>query len=311
MYMKRGGLVALIGITCIALLGIFWWLLKDVTLHVLEPTGNIAAQQRDLIWVTVGLGALIIIPVFTMLAVFGWKYSEKRNNPNYKPEWRSDARLETLWWGVPIVIIIILGVVTWNTSHSLDPYKSIDSSKKTLEVQVVALQWKWLFLYPQYNVASLNVLPIEKDRPVHFTLSADAPMSSFWIPTLGTQIYAMNGMNSQLNLIGNKTGDFYGYNTNINGEGYASMRFNVKVREKDEFEKIMKDAQDSPAAMDEVAYVLLSKPEIEKNAYYYRLTQEDLYEQIVMKYMHGNMPAASMHDGIDHSTHSIEGHGQN
>ena len=310
--MKRGVVVGTVVGTIALLVAIFWWLLSGVTLDVLHPTGQVAAAQRDLFWLTIGLSSIVVVPVFIMLVVFAWKYSDKTKKKSiYRPEWRSNHWLEIIWWGIPILIISVLAVVTWQTSHSLDPYKSIASNQKPVEVQVLALQWKWLFLYPEQKIAVINELPIVKDRPVHFTISADSPMSAFWIPTLGSQIYSMNGMRSQLNLVANKTGDYYGYNTNINGEGYASMRFTVKVRDEGEFNRIMAEAQKSPIVLDEVLYKYLSQPSIEKNTVYYRLADQDLYNQIVMKYMRGNLPknhnSNTIQDDKNNSMHDMRG----
>jgi cytochrome o ubiquinol oxidase subunit 2 len=312
--MKRGRIIGLVGVTLVAFAALFWWLLKDAQLHVLDPTGQVAMQQRNLIVFTVALSLIVVIPVFTMMIAFAWKYTEKNKKAVYKPEWSHNNLLEFIWWGIPVVIIGILAVVTWVTSHSLDPYRPITSHQKPIEVQVVALQWKWLFIYPEHNVAFLNELPVVKDRPVHFTLSADAPMSAFWIPTLGSQIYSMNGMHSQLNLVANKEGDYYGYNTNINGEGYASMRFAVKVRDQKNFDETIKKAHASPNVLSEESYRELAQKVIQKDAVRYRLANKELYDQIVMKYMHGNMPAgttvpADSHDATmeDHSMHNMEG----
>lgn len=307
--MKRGYVALLVGGTSAILAVLFVWLLSGVTLHVLEPTGDVAFQQRNLIWLTIGLSAIVVIPVFVLLLSFAWKYSEKSKGSKYQPEWSKNNLLETIWWGVPIVIIAILAVVTWQTSHSLDPYRPLASGRKPLEVQVVALQWKWLFIYPEQQIAVVNELPVIKDRPIHFTLSADAPMSAFWIPTLGTQIYNMNGMNSQLNLIANREGDYYGYNTNINGRGYSSMRFTVKVRDEREFDKTVNQARLSTALLDESAYQVLVQPSVQQTAYYYRLADKNLYDSIVMKYMHGNLPAQAKGSSIqgDHTMHNMEG----
>ncbi len=309
--MKRGYIVGIVVGTLVVLGALFWWLFHGVTFHVLEPTGAVGSQERDLIWLTISLSAVVVLPVFIMLIAFSVKYSEKSKPAKYAPDWHSNNLVEMVWWGIPIVIIGILGTVTWFTSHSLDPYRPLTSDKKPIEVQVVALQWKWLFLYPEEEIAVLNELPIVKDRPVHFTISADAPMSAFWVPTLGTQIYSMNGMNSQLNLVGNKVGNFYGYNTNINGKGYSSMRFVVKVREQKEYNAIIASAKKSIATLDESAYQSLVQPSVDAAPYYYRLPDRDLYHQIVMKYMHGSMPARSSEntngDHDMHKMHNMEG----
>ncbi len=189
----------------ILLFGLGWWLLAGVHIPVLMPSGQIASSERDLIVFTILLATIVVVPVFILLGVFAWKYREG-NNAKYKPEADKNSVLEVIWWGIPIIIIVVLSVVTWISSHSLDPYRAIQSDNKTLEVQVVALQWKWLFIYPEQGIATVNDLTIPVDTPVHFSLSADAPMSAFWVPDLGSQIYSMNGMTSQLHLIADREG---------------------------------------------------------------------------------------------------------
>lgn len=281
-------------------LGIFvvamWFAMRHVTIDVLAPSGKIAAEQLKLLHFTLTLSALVVIPVFTLLAVFAYRYREGRD-ADYKPEYAHNNKLEAIWWGIPIVIIGVLAVITWQTSHSLDPYEPIVSDKPTIKVQVVALQWKWLFIYPEYEIATVNHLPIPVDQPVHFTLAADAPMSAFWIPSLGSQIYSMNGMSSELNLLAHKTGKYTGYNTNINGEGYSKMTFTTNVMTEQDFKKWTQaaplDAMDNDDHLDETTYNILAKPSIISTPQTYHLMQRDLYDTIIAKYM-------------DHSTHESE-----
>ncbi len=265
-----------------------WWLMRDLHIPVLMPSGEIANQQRDLIWFTIILSAIVVIPVFVLLIVFSLRYREDNKKAKYQPEWAENKWLEIVWWGIPIVIIIILSVVTYITSHSLDPYRPIKSDKDALEVQVVALQWKWLFLYPEQGVATVNDLTIPVDRPVHFKLSADAPMSAFWVPALGSQIYSMNGMTSQLHLIANEAGTYKGYNTNINGEGYARMVFDVNAVSEDEFSSWHNGHAQSGHVLDERHLAELTEPSIISAPMYMRLEDKQLYDTIIAKYMlHG------------------------
>ena len=198
---------------------------KDVP--VLDPQGVVGIQERNLIIFTCILSVFVVVPVFVMLGVFAWKYREDNTKAEYRPDEEGNKWLEILWWGIPILIIAILGTVTWITTHQLDPYKPLDSNVKPLRVQVVALQWKWLFLYPDQRVATVNELKIPAGTPINFEITADAPMSAFWIPSLGTQVYAMSGMTSKLSLQADKPGTYRGTNSNINGEGYADMHFTV------------------------------------------------------------------------------------
>lgn len=295
--MKRYLPLYLIACTVIVLGIIGYLLVSPAHFAVLSPAGAIGKQQQQLLLFACILSLLVVVPVFTMLGVFAWKYREGAGG-KHTPEWGENNALEALWWGIPIIIIVVLAVVTWRTSHSLDPYRPIASDAKTLEVQVVALQWKWLFLYPDLGIATVNKLVIPEQTPVHFTLTADAPMSAFWVPALGTQIYAMNGMSSQLNLIADRTGTFEGYTTNINGKGYADMTFAVYAQSQKEFEGWVTTAADTPTVMDETTYKELAKPGTVKTNEY-ALRNIRLYDTIVDKYM----PDHSM----KHSTHG-EGH---
>lgn len=295
--MKRLVKASIIPLAVSGFIVLMWALLKDTTIDVLQPTGNIAQEQRDLLYFTLILSALVVLPVFTLLSIFAYKYREGRG-AEYKPELSGNNLLEVIWWGIPIVIIIILAIVTWKTSNSLDPYKKIESQNPTIHVQVVALQWKWLFIYPDYNIATINELPLPVEHPVHFMLAADAPMSAFWIPSLGSQIYSMNGMSSELNLIANKTGTFTGYNTNINGEGYAKMTFNTHVMTSADFTKRTTQIAASNQTLSLANYEELAKPGLVDTPQLYRLGDAELYDKIINKYMH------AMPHGEDHSSHS-------
>lgn len=277
----------IVSVITVALFALGWWLLHDKHIPVLMPSGEVGAKQRDLIVFTVLLAAVVVVPVFTLLAVFAMKYRADNKKAKYEPEWSESKTLEIIWWGIPILIIIVLSVVTWLTSHSLDPYRPIKSDKPALEVKVVALQWKWLFIYPEQGMATVNDLTIPVDRPVHFTLSADAPMSAFWIPDLGSQIYSMNAMSSQLNLIANKAGDYKGYNTNINGEGYAKMKFDVHAVRDAEFDAWVMKAHRG-MSLNDATYQELARASTPKGPSYYHLADPAIYEKVIMKYMHGS-----------------------
>jgi len=274
-------------ITALVLLGVI--LLRGVHFDILQPAGDIARQQRDLMVIVLSLIGIVVVPIFIMLGWFAWRYREgnhKSKKDDYKPEWHENTLLEVLWWGIPIAIIAVLAVIAWQTSHSLDPYKKIESNTATIEVQVVALQWKWLFIYPQLGVATVNKLPIPEKTPIHFTISADAPMSSFWVPTLGSQIYAMNGMSSQLSLIADRTGEFAGVSSNINGKGYSDMKFTVYSQTDADFKAWVASAQQSANMMDDKTYARLATPGLADETSY-MLMDNMLYDKVVNKYMHG------------------------
>lgn len=295
-----------IGVACVvtALIAVGYFLVRGVHFDVLQPAGNIAEQQRNLLVFASLIMAVVVVPVFVMLGWFGWKYraGNKTNKHNdYKPEWHENKRLELLWWGIPMIMIGALAVTAWITSHSLDPHKGIASEKPAIEVQVVALQWKWLFIYPDLGIATVNKLPVPEKTPIHFSISADAPMSAFWVPALGTQIYAMNGMSSQLNLIANHIGEFPGYTTNINGEGYADMKFKVYAQAQEDFDAWVKTAKQSAGLMNEATYARLAIPGKAEEASY-QLVDTALYMKIVAKYDHGMNSGADTHIMPDGST---------
>jgi cytochrome o ubiquinol oxidase subunit 2 len=274
-------------IVAVCMVGLFALLVSGKQIPVLQPSGEVASKQFGILMFALFLSALVVVPVFTMLIVFSIKYRAGNTSATYRPDWGENKWMEGLWWGIPIVIIGILGVITIQTSHSLDPYKAL-SGGKPLEVQVVALRWKWLFLYPEQQVATLNQLPIPVNKPVHFTMTSDAPMNAFWIPALGSQVYAMNGMASQLNLKANKLGSYTGYTTNINGEGYAKMTFQAKVLSQTDFTSWAASAAKSTDVMTMGSYHALAEPKSDTTEHTYRLANKKLFEYVVQKYGHNH-----------------------
>lgn len=300
----------IIGLSVVALLvGVFWWLLSGAQIDVLSPKGVISDQQKTLFIFTIVLSAVVVVPVFVMLGLFAYKYRD--SNPKHKgydPEWKENSTLEAIWWGIPIAIIGVLAVVTWQTSHSLDPYKKIEADHPSIPVQVVAMQWKWLFIYPDEGIATLNYVMMPKDVPVSFHLTADAPMSAFWIPALGSQIYNMNGMSSELNLMATENGTYRGYTSNINGRGYADMTFEANVVDHDEYHKwtdsTMKDA-DLPV-LDRALLEKLSQPSVQQTTLTYRVDDPELYESVLRIYMPNMMHQSGAHDTME--SMDSEGH---
>ncbi len=261
-------------------------LLHGHDIAVLNPQGEIAMKQRDLLVFTTVLSLVVIVPVFVMLIIFSVRYNAtNKKKAVYHPDWEGNKFIEVIMWGIPCVIIVILGVVTWQSSHDLDPYKQIRSDVKPLEVQVISLQWKWLFIYPEQGVATVGELYVPKSVPVNFTITSDAPMNSFWVPSLGGQVYAMNGMSTKLSLIADHTGDFRGSSANISGAGFADMNFMVHAVSPQGFNSWLHTAQTSENELDSLSYAKLAKPATLDKPLTFRLTDETLYDTIVMKYM--------------------------
>ncbi|MNH50032.1 Cytochrome bo(3) ubiquinol oxidase subunit 2 precursor [compost metagenome] len=277
-------------------------LLKGINIDVLNPQGEIARKEHQLIVFTLLLSLVVVIPVFVMLIVFSLRYREGNKRAAYRPNWEGNRLLEAIWWGIPCVIIVILGIVTWQSSHELDPYKDLDSSVTPVNVQVVALQWKWLFIYPEQQVATVNELIIPEKTPINFTITSDAPMNSFWIPSLGSQVYAMSGMSTKLRLIADRIGEYRGSSANISGEGFADMNFMAKSRSKTDFDAWVQQTKSLDTGLDEEVYKTLAEPGVQERPLYYSLKDKDLYDKIIMKYM---MPPAKNDDNHDaHMDHA-------
>jgi len=262
----------------------------SLDIAVLNPKGIIAHREKDLIHTSSLLMLIVVIPVLVLTAIIAMKYKES-NKAKYNPDWDHSHIAEAIWWGVPCLIIIVLAVLTWKSSHELDPFKPIDSDKKPVTIQVVALQWKWLFIYPEENIATVNYIQIPEKTPINFTITADAPMNSFWVPELGGQVYAMPGMKTKLHLLADETGSFRGSSANLSGTGFSGMQFIVKACSDQQFTEWVGSARNSPNILTLNEYKKLSLPSENTPPTLYRLEANDLYEKIVMKYM---MPMPEM-----------------
>jgi len=262
------------------------WYLKRHSVPILQPRGVVGQKERGLLGFTLLLGMTVLVPVFIMATVIAYRYRE--DNPkrvSYTPEWSTHRVAETIWWGIPITIIAILGVVTWRTTHQLDPYKTLASSKKPLTIQVVSLDWKWLFIYPEQHVASVNLAPIPVGTSVDFEITSDTVMNSFWVPQLGGQIYAMPGMVTHLHLLANQPGDYAGASANISGSGFAGMKFTVRGSSQANFNAWLNTAEHATQPLSSATYATLAKPSKNMAPTVYNHVQNDLYDTIVMNYM--------------------------
>jgi cytochrome o ubiquinol oxidase subunit II len=276
---------AIIAAVVIWFFGLLAFYLHKANFQVLNPAGQIAGRERHLMLLTIGMGMIVLIPVYVMTFLFAWRYREGNKNAKYQPDMSGNWLAETVWWVVPGALILVLCVITWNTSHSLDPGRALVSSVKPMRVQVVALDWKWLFIYPDQNVASVNEMAVPVGTPLQFDITADAPMNSFWIPQLGGQIYAMPGMATHLNLIADKAGSYDGLSANISGRGFSGMRFQTIAGSESDFSIWLQGARLQSGTLDMKAYNQLSKPSTQNAVAYYSSVTPDLFNKIVDKYM--------------------------
>lgn len=297
--------IAIIAAT-ISIFLLLGWYLSSQNVQVLNPKGEIGLQQRNLMIFTAILSIVVIVPVFSIAIFIAFKYREDNPKSKYTPDWDSNKTIESIWWGIPIVLIIIIAAVTWITTHSLDPYKPIDSDKNPLTIQVVALDWKWLFIYPEQQIASVNLAQFPVDRSVDFEITADAPMNSFWIPQLGGQIYAMPGMTTHQHLKANEIGDYRGSSSNISGEGFAGMKFTAKASSNEDFVAWVERTKKSDNVLNDTAYKELVKQSKNNPVTYYGSVDSTLFKSILMKYMNHDEDAGAIPtQNPDHKNHDM------
>jgi len=265
-------------------------LLGGCSMELFTPQGAIGVQEKHLILIALGLMLLVVIPVIALTLYFAWRFRASNTRATYKPRWAHSTRIEVVVWSVPCVIVAILAVLIWRTTHSLDPYKPLDSKVAAVRVEVVALNWKWLFIYPDYGVASVNELAIPVGAPVDFRLTAASLMNSFFIPQLGSQVYAMAGMQTQLHLIADHPGRYHGLSSAFSGPGFSDMHFDAVATDRPAFDAWIRKARQSPLALDEAAYQALQKPSQKNPVTLYARVAPGLFGHIVDQYM--PMPAA-------------------
>jgi len=260
-------------------------LLRGTDVTLFSPKGLIAQEQLRLMLFSGGVLLLIGLPTLVLLYYFAWKYRETNEKASYEPNVRRGKHFVFTIWAIPCFFMIVLGSVMWVTTHKIAPQKPITSTSKQLTIQVVAMRWKWLFIYPEQNIATVNFIQIPTGTPVRFQLTADdAPMSSFWIPHLGGQLYAMTGHVNTLNLMAVTPGDYMGRSAEINGAGFAGMQFKAHVGSQAEFNDWVQGIEQSHVPLDSAAYASLLKPS-ENNQYsYYSGPETNLYDSILGKY---------------------------
>ncbi len=247
--------------------------------------GATAQAQGRLILTAMLLMLVIVVPVITAGFIIAFKYRAGRGQA-YEPDWGDRHRyLQLVWWACPILIIALLSIINFQSAHQLDPSKTIASPYPPLTIEVVALQWKWLFIYPKQNIATVNYIDVPENVPLHFELTADGPMSLFWIPQLGGEMAAMAAMVNQINLIANQTGQFTGQNSEINGAGYSGMKFIVNSTSQTDFNSWVAGVQKSSPPLTQNAYNQLALPTQNNSAAYFGSVDQNLYNTIMMKYM--------------------------
>jgi cytochrome o ubiquinol oxidase subunit 2 len=288
--MSKKNKIALIAILVLGVLFLAAAYLRSHNVQVLNPKGLIALKERGLMITVTLLMLIVVIPVFVMTFFIAWKYRESNTKAKYSPELDHNSVAEFTWWAIPCVLILVIGIITWQSSHELDPYKSLVSSAQPITIQVVALPWKWLFIYPEQNIATVNFVEFPQNTPVGFEVTSDAPMNSFWIPQLGGQIYAMAGMRTNLHLMASGTGSYNGSSANLSGKGFAGMKFIAKSVSSGDFNQWLATVATTGGRLGLEQYTQLAKPSENNQVTYYSSEENGLYDWIISKYM---MPGSS------------------
>jgi len=265
-------------------------LLTGCNTVVLNPSGDVAAQQGHLIVVSTVLMLLIIVPVILLTLLFAWRYRASNKDATYKPDWDHSTQLELVIWAAPLLIIIALGAITWISTHTLDPFRRLTRigedrpvarDVQPLVVDVVALDWKWLFIYPEQGIATVNELAAPVDRPIEFRITASSVMNSFYIPALAGQIYAMPSMETQLHAVINAPGNYEGFSANYSGAGFSHMHFRFHGLSQGDFDAWIQHAKASGESLDRAGYLALEKPSQNDPVRYYGQVTPELFGAVV------------------------------
>ncbi|TYC64116.1 ubiquinol oxidase subunit II [Stappia sp. BW2] len=264
--------------------------LSGCNMVVMNPAGDIASQQAELIIYSTILMLIVVLPVMALTVIFAIKYRSSNKDAEYQPDWHHSTSLEIVIWTVPMAIIMCLAGLTWVATHRLDPYsplerisaeKEIPAGEEPLVIQVVAMDWKWLFIYPEQGVAAVNELAAPVDRPVKFEITSSTVMNSFFVPALAGQIYAMAGMQTELNAVMNEEGVYDGFSSNYSGAGFSHMRFKFHSVDEKGFEDWVAKAQDSEQPLDRTAFLKLDEPSIANPVSYYGSVDPELWNAVI------------------------------
>ena len=287
-------------------------LLGGCNLVLLDPSGDVARQQSDIMMITTIITALIIVPVLIAIAVVAWRYRASNKQAKYDPHWDHSPQLELWVWAGPLLIIIAVGAISWIGTHQTDPYRALDriasgkpvpADVKPLEVDVISLRWKWLFLYPQYGIATVNELAAPVDRPIQFKLTSDTMMDSFFVPALVGQVYTMPGMQTILHGVINKPGEYKGFSANYSGAGFTDMRFAFHGLDTQDFDAWVGKVRAAGGDLDLAAYDKLREPSRAAPVQYFAKFDANLYDRILNMCVNpgetckGHMMAADAHGG--------------
>lgn len=269
--------LALVALACVGLSGCDWVLL--------DSKGMVGLAQRDLILICIGLMLIVVIPAIVLTFVFAWRYRAGNTNAKYMPDWSHSTKVEIVVWGVPLIIIAVLAVIVWKSTHELDPYKPLDVAGEPLHVDVIATDWKWVFVYPDLGIATVNQLNFPANRPLAFNITSNSTMNTFFIPQLGGQIYAMAGMRTQLHLIANEPGQFRGMSGNYSGHGFSNMKFIATASSNEDFERWVAEVRNAPAALSFTQFKALAAPSKNAPVQHFSSVEPLLFKKVIDQFI--------------------------
>ena len=250
---------------------------------LLNPAGPIGLAEKTILIDSVAIMLAIVVPAMVAILGFAWWFRASNTRAAYLPGWAYSGRIEMIVWGIPALVIVLLGGVAWIGSHQLDPAEPLVSDSPPLEVQAVSLDWKWLFIYPAQGIATVNLLVMPAGVPVHFTLTSGSVMNAFFIPRLGSMIYTMNGMTTQLNLRADAAGVFRGQSSHFSGDGFSDMRFSVRAVPAAQFAAWIEAARGTGPVLDANGYAALAKQTTAPEPVTMRLLDTELFQKIVTR----------------------------
>ncbi|KRG39938.1 cytochrome O ubiquinol oxidase [Stenotrophomonas pictorum JCM 9942] len=277
-----------------------------------DPKGHIAREELTLLITCTVLMLLVVIPVIIMTLVFAWKYRASNTSARYEPKWSHSTAIEVVVWSIPCMIVLVLAVLTWRSSHALDPYKPLESDKKAITIEAVSLDWKWLFIYPEENVAVVNELTFPVGAPLNFKLTSDTVMNAFFIPHLGSMVYSMAGMETKLHLIADEAGSFDGMSSHYSGAGFNKMHFKAHAVTDEQYQQWLAKVRAEGSVLDQASLTELGA---QKNhdwfpVTYYASTQAGLFDAMIARHMGDNHHYGMKHDRSDAAANGVshEGH---
>ena len=247
-------------------------------------TGPIAEAEKALIWQATNLMLLLVVPVIVLTLFFSWRYRASGGKGAYRPDWDRSPIVETMVWGIPILMIGILATWVWERTHALDPYRTLPGAEP-LQIEAIALDWKWLFIYPDLNVGTVNELAFPAGRPISFRITSEVAMNAFMIPALGGQIYAMAGMETQLNLQANDIGTMQGRNMQFSGDGFANQTFEALSLSQEDFDAWVTKVRQSDDQLDGTTFTEISKPSVDAPVRYFSTVPQDFFSSRIAHFM--------------------------